>query len=477
MIKIFELDKMSEREKEKILKRSSADILSVKKKVSAIIEDVKTKGDRALLEYTEKFDGVKLSKDSLKVSKEEIKSAYKNIDKKILNSIKRQITYSRKFALAQKSKIKKQWKIKIISGVIAGQKITPLESVGLYIPGGRAPYPTVMQILAVPAKIAGVKRIIAVTPPQKNGKIKDELLVAGDFAGVDEFYKIGGAQAIAALAYGTETVPKVLKIVGPGNIFVTAAKLLCFGEISIDMPAGPSEAIILADKTASPKFTAADILARAEHDPNAAGVLVTNSKELAIETKKEIKKQARELSRFDTIKESLKKNSAIIVTKTFGGAISFTNEYAPEHLEIQVKNPWKILQKIKNAGSIFLGNYAPVAVGDYASGTNHVLPTGQYAKMFSSVGVETFMKNSEFQFLTKSGLRKLNDEIIQNIAGVEGFDGHAKSVSIRFEKEGNKNGKSWNKNSGIKCKKSFCGKVYAGVQNKTNSGRFCKAGF
>ncbi len=431
MIKIYKLKQMSQSEKEKIMKRARTDIESVKSKVSKIVEDVRKRGDKAIIEYTEKFDGVKLN--SIKVYEKEIEWAYKSIDPAILKSIKAQIKLSRKFCKVQKSKLVEEWSFEAIPGVIVGQKTTPIESVGLYVPGGRAPYPTVMQILALPAKTAGVKKIIACTPPGKNGKIKAELLVAGDLSGVDEFYKMGGAQAITAMAYGTESVPKVLKIVGPGNIYVTAAKMLCFGEIDIDMPAGPSEALIIADENANPKWVAADILARAEHDPNAAGVLVTNSEKLARETKKEVEKQAKKLSRFETIKEALARYSAIILVDSMEEAIEYMNEYAAEHLEVQVKAPWKLLPKIENAGSIFLGNYAPVAVGDYASGTNHVLPTGQYSKMFSPVGVETFMKRSEFQYLTKQGLKTLNEKIIKQIAEVEGFDAHAKSVSIRFE--------------------------------------------
>ncbi len=433
MIKIYNLEKMPASEKALIMQRSRADIISAKETVSKIIEGIKKTGDKALSYYTEKFDGAKLN--SFKVSENEIKNAYAQINPIVLNAIRAQIIISKKFATAQYGKISKSWQIQTAKGVICGEKVSPIESVGLYVPGGSAAYPTVMQILAVPAKIAGVKRIVAVTPPQKDGTIKPELLVAADLSGVDEIYKIGGAQAIAALAYGTETIKKVLKVVGPGNIYVTAAKLLCFGEIAIDMPAGPSEAIILADETANPKFVAADILAKAEHDENAAAVLVTPSEKLAAETILELKKQLLELSRFGIAEKSLSKYSAIILTRNLEEAISFANEYAPEHLEVQIKNPWKFLQRIKNAGSIFLGSYAPIAAGDYASGANHVLPTGQYAKMFSPIGVEAFLKKSEFQYMTKSGLESLNKKIIAPIAGVEGFDGHAKSVSIRSKNE------------------------------------------
>jgi histidinol dehydrogenase len=287
-----------------------------------------------------------------------------------------------------------------------------------------------MQILAVPAKIAGVERIVAVTPPRKDNY---EVIVAACETGVDEIYRIGGIPAIAALAYGTESIKSVEKIVGPGNIYVTASKLLVFGDVNIDMPAGPSEAIILADEGANPAYCAADIMARAEHDKNAAGVMVTWDENLVKETIKEINRQFPTLSRKEIIQVALKRYSAIIITKTKKEAIAFTNEYAPEHLEILTKNPYKDLEKIKNAGSIFLGYDTSVAVGDYASGTGHILPTGGWAKTFSGVGVETFMKTSEVQSVTKKGLKSLAP-IIKGLSTVEGFDAHYNSIQQRLNK-------------------------------------------
>jgi histidinol dehydrogenase len=429
MIKTYELKKMSEDERRFIIQRSKLDMESGKNKVTAILEDVKTNGDKAIQKYTERFDGVYL--DNFCVKKEEIDSAWKKIDEVLLNRIKQQVKYSKKF---HKMQIRKNRKFKIEKGIVLGEKYTPIESVGLYVPGGRATYPTVLQILATPAKIAGVPRIVVCTPPNKDGKIPDPILVTADILGIDEIYKIGGAQAVAALAYGTNSVKPVKKIVGPGNIYVSCAKMAVFGIVDIDMPAGPSEALILGDSFANPSYVAADILARCEHDISASAVLLTNSKTLANKVKTEIKIQFSYLKRQEIIRKSLSKYSAIIFSESWKEIIDFINDYAPEHLEIMVKQPWKVLPKIINAGSIFLGEYAPVAIGDYASGTNHVLPTGQYAKMFSPVGVETFQKKSEFQYLTKTGL-KLLYPIVKELTTVEGLDAHYNSVKMRLENE------------------------------------------
>ena len=427
MIKIYELEKLSKEKRSFILKRSGLDIEIVRDKVTSILYDIKNNGDKSLREYTERFDNVKL--DTFRVTKEEIDYAWKKIDKSLLSKIKQQIKYSKKFHKMQVSKDKK---CKVDKGIILGEKYTPIESVGLYVPGGRAAYPTVLQILAVPAKIAKVPRVVVCSPPNKEGRISESVLVVADLLGVDEIYKVGGAQAIAALAYGTESMEPVKKIVGPGNIYVSCAKLLVFGIVGIDMPAGPSEALILADSSASPTFVAADILARCEHDPDASAVLITDSKELAKKVKDEINRQFLYLKRQDIMEKSLSKYSALLISKRWDKIIDFTNEYAPEHLEIMVKQPWEMLSKIKNAGSIFLGSYSPVAVGDYASGTNHVLPTGQYAKMFSPVGVETFQKKSEFQYITKTGLKTLNP-IVRELSKIEGLDAHYNSVKVRLE--------------------------------------------
>ena len=426
MIKSYDLNTMSDDARSFILKRSGLDIERVKDKVKEILEDVKSDGDKAIQKYSALFDNVMLEK--FRVSRKEIDDAWKRIDKKTISSIKKQIRYSEKY---HKMQIRKSKKCVIEKGIIVGEKYTPVESVGLYVPGGRAAYPTVLQILAVPAKIAGVPRIVVCTPPNDKGEISESVLVIADLLEINEIYKIGGAQAIAGMAYGTKSIKPVKKIVGPGNIYVSCAKMLVFGIVDIDMPAGPSEAVILADSSANPIFVAADILARCEHDPNASAVLLTNSRKLASEVKSEIERQFPKLKRKAIIQKSLAKYSAIIISDSLSEIIDFTNEYAPEHLEVMMKKPWDVLPKIVNAGSIFLGDYAPVAVGDYASGTNHVLPTGQYAKMFSPVGVETFQKKSEFQYLTKNGLKKL-DPIVRNISKVEGLDAHYNSVKVRL---------------------------------------------
>jgi len=429
MISMYKLEKIPKQKLDFIIKRSGLDIEDVKEKVTSIIKYVQDYGDEAIQRYTEVFDGVKLS--SFKVTRKEINDAWKNIDSKLLEQMKRQIKYSKEF---HKRQVLKDKKFEIQKGIILGERYTPIASVGLYVPGGRAAYPTVLQILAVPAIIAKVPRIVVCSPPNKKGKIPDSVLVCADILRVSEIYKVGGAQAIAALAYGTRSIKPVKKVVGPGNIYVSCAKMLLFGKIDIDMPAGPSEALIIADSSANPSFVAADILARCEHDPNASAVLVTDSERLAKKVKIEIQKQLSKLKRQEIIKKSLQKYSAILISKNWNKIIDFSNEYAAEHVEIIVKNPWQIFPMIKNAGSIFLGKYSPVAVGDYASGTNHVLPTGQFSKMFSPVGVDTFVKKSEFQYMTKNGLKKL-DPIVKELSKEEGLDGHYNSVKVRLENE------------------------------------------
>lgn len=439
LIPTYYLNKISPQDKARIISRSRTNISQIKKQILPIIENIRLRGDEGVIEYVKKFDGVKLTPGTIKVTNQEIKEAYQKTEPLVTSIIKKQIVLSRKFHIEQLKRLDMKWQIETLKGIIVGQKRTPIESVGLYAPGGTAPYPTVMQILAVAAKTAGVKRIVAVTPPRSNNY---EVIVAAKEAGVDEIYRVGGIAGIAALAYGTKTIKPVDKIAGPGNIYVTAAKILVFGDVGIDMPAGPSEAIILADEKTNPAYCAADILARCEHDPNAAGVLVTWSKNLALRTKKEIENQLPTLTRGDIVKKSLSKYSAIIITKDKDEAIKFTNEYAPEHLEILIQNPYRLLPKIRNAGSIFLGYYTPVPVGDYASGTNHVLPTGGWAKMFSPIGVETFMKISQFQSVTKKGLEKLAP-IIDVLSQVEGLDAHWNTVSIRL----NRKERLWKKNS------------------------------
>lgn len=426
---IYELATMSAQDKARIMRRSSADIAQVRESVLPIINDVRTRGDQAVIEYLKGFDRVELGQKNLVVSQNEVDQAYELTDPLVLEAIKRQIELSRKFHEAQLANVNMHWEVETIPGVRLGQKRTPIDSVGLYVPGGTAPYPTVMQILAVPAKLAGVKRIVGVTPPRGRNY---EVIVAAKEAGVDELYRIGGVAAIAALAYGTETIKPVDKIVGPGNKYVTAAKMLVYGDVGIDMPAGPSEVVILADEEANPAFCAADILSAAEHDPNAAGILVTWSRSLAQGTQEEIARQVNSLSRKDILKQSLGRYSAIILVPNKDAAIEFANEYAPEHLEIMTENPESLVGQITNAGSIFLGKWASKAVGDYASGANHVLPTAGGARMFSPVGVDTFMKLSELQTITEEGLLSLAP-IIEAMTRVEGFDGHLNSIQQRLK--------------------------------------------
>ena len=408
------------------VKRSEQDVNNVLSTVSEILENVKNNGDEAIKAYTEKFDGVLL--DDLKVSEDEIKKAYETLDDSLLTALKQAAANIEKFHRMQ---IPEEWEMEVNPGVTAGQIVRPINSAGCYIPGGRAAYPSSILMTVIPAKIAGVEKVVCVTPPQKDGSILDAILVAADIAGADEIYKVGGAQAIAALAYSTQSIPSVEKIVGPGNIFVTAAKKLVYGQVDIEFPAGPSEVLILADDTAIPKYLATDILAQAEHDPNASCFLVTDSEKLALETDEYVKQLTEIAPRREIIEESLSKSGKIIITDTFDEAIHVTNEYAPEHLIITTKDDDETLSQIKNAGSIFLGTYSPVAAGDYGSGTNHVLPTGGGAKMYSGLSTEAFIKKPTVQRITKEGLKELSKTSVP-IAEYEGFFAHANSFKTRL---------------------------------------------
>ena len=414
---------------EELIKRSQADINSVLTTVSDILNDVRENKDNAVKAYTAKFDKAEL--DDLKVSEEEIKKAYDELDDELIKALKSASANIEKFHKAQ---IPEEWEMEVIPGITAGQIIRPINSVGCYIPGGRAVYPSTILMTVIPAKIAGVDRIIACSPPGPDGKIQAAILVAADLAGVDEIYKCGGAQAIAAMAYGTESIAKVEKIVGPGNIFVTAAKKLVYGDVDIEFPAGPSEVLILADESAIPEYIAYDFLSQSEHDPNASCFLVTDSERIANESNELIEKFAKEAKRSEIIAESLEQHGHVILCNTMDEAIDFTNEYAPEHLIISTKDDKAVLDKIKNAGSIFLGKYSPVAAGDYGSGTNHVLPTGGGAKMYSGLSTETFIKKPTVQTLTKDGIKELSKTVLP-IAEYEGFYAHADSIKVRLDKE------------------------------------------
>ncbi len=429
MLNIYQWSKTNKETKKKIMDRAMFDISSIRDYVSEWIEIIKNEGDAGIVKYTRQFDNKNFGLKDLQVTKKDVDEAYKKVNPKIVEVLKRQISISRQNAL---SKAKQETVLKsFIPGVQVGYKITPIESVGLAIPAGQVPLPTVMQILGVTAKAAGVPRVIACFPPTDD---YPEMLIAADLSGVDEVYRVGGIAGIAAMSYGTETIQPVLKIAGPGNVYTQTAKMLVFGKVVIDMVAGPSEAVILADEYANPIYCAADILARAEHAPDAAGVLVTYSETLALATQKEIERQIKYLSRRNIIEQSLKRYSCAIVVNNWQEAIDVTNEYSPEHLEILVDDPFAVLPKIKNAGSIFLGKYAPVAIGDYASGTNHILPTGFWPKMASAVSVETFQKSSEVQYLTKEGLENL-EEIVDVVSGIEKLDAHWNSVNVRINKK------------------------------------------
>ena len=426
MIKTIEYSENLNLEKE--LARSQFSYDDVNETVENILKDVKKRGDKALFKYTKKFDKVDLK--TLEVSEEEIQKAFDTIDKELLEVIK----YSHdNIKLFHEKQVRNNFIVKKENGVSLGQIINPIEKVGLYVPGGTAAYPSTVLMNAVPAKIAGCKEIIMVTPPTSDGTILPSLLVAAKIAGVDRIFKVGGAQSIAALSYGTESIPKVYKIVGPGNIYVAMAKKMVYGEVSIDMIAGPSEVLIIADDSANPVHVAADLLSQAEHDKLAASILVTNSKELAKNVAEQLEIQLKELEREEIARVSIETQGRIIITKTIDEAIKISNEIAPEHLELAVSNPFELLTRVKNAGSIFMGHNTPEPLGDYLAGPNHTLPTSGTAKFSSPLSVDDFIKKSSFIYYSKEGLEEVKDKVIK-FAESEGLTAHARSVSKRFEK-------------------------------------------
>ena len=399
--------------------------------VDEILVDVKTNGDEALMKYTEKFDKVKIYENNLKVTEEEIEEAYRLCDDKLIKVIRKSKERIKVYHEKQKQN---SWFDLEDEGSLMGQKISPIEKVGIYVPGGKAVYPSSVLMNAVPAKVAGVEKIVMVTPPLKSGKIDALILIAANEAGVDEIYKVGGAQGVAALAYGTETVTKVHKIVGPGNIFVALAKKIVYGEVGIDSIAGPSEILVLADDTANEKYIAADLLSQAEHDELASAVLITTSMDLAKKVKEQLIIQTENLSRKEIIKNSLKDYGALIVVDDMDKAIELSNEYAPEHLEVCTKDPFSLLPKIKNAGAIFLGDYSPEPLGDYMAGPNHVIPTCSTAKFFSALSVDDFIKKSSIISFNKDALSNLKDDII-TFATAEQLTAHANAVRVRFDND------------------------------------------
>ena len=411
---------------ERIIDRSGADPIQVLDIVRPIVEDVRSRGDAALIDYTKKFDKYILTVSNIRVTEQEIKTAREGVDESFIKALKHAKKNIAKYHLEQLKNIKKSWKTETDEGVEITEKTRAIQSCGAYIPGGRASYPSTVLMTCAVARIAGVKRIVVVSPPP----ITDEVLYACELCGVDEVYRVGGAQAVAALAYGTGSIKKVDKIVGPGNKYVTCAKLLVYGKVDIDMPAGPSEVLIIADGKADPSYIAADLLAQAEHDPDARSLLVTDSKELAEKVSQQVEEQKASLKRTEIISKSLEHSYAILV-KDMGEAALFANRYAPEHLEINAADAQTISEKITNAGTIFIGGYAPVAAGDYVSGENHVLPTGGSARFASALGVRDFLRSYSLQKISEKGLRIMGPSI-ETLAEAESLDAHSNAVKKRF---------------------------------------------
>ena len=416
---------------EDLLKRSPNQYSAYEKDVAKILEDVKREGDKALFGYTARFDGAHLDAETVRVTEQEIQEAYDQVDEELLGIIRRALHNIRTYHEKQRQN---SWFDSRPDGTILGQKVTALARVGVYVPGGKAAYPSSVLMNIAPAKAAGVDEIIMVTPPDKNGKVTPTTLVAAKEAGADVVYKIGGAQAIGALAYGTKSIPKVDKIVGPGNIYVALAKKAVYGHVSIDAIAGPSEILVIADDSANPSYVAADLLSQAEHDELASAILVTTSEELADAVSKEVDRFTAQLSRKEIIQKSLDNYGYILIAESMDEAISIANEIASEHLEIQTKNPYDVMTKIRNAGAIFIGEYSSEPLGDYFAGPNHVLPTNGTAKFFSPLSVDDFIKKSSIIAYSKEALEKVHEDI-ESFAAAERLTAHANSIHVRFNKE------------------------------------------
>ena len=413
------------------LRNSSQGYEEKEKYVAAIVNDVKERGDKALFEYESKFDGVSLNPTNIRVTEDEIKKAYEAVDDELIAIMRRSLENIRSYHQKQ---LRQSFFTEPKEGVILGQRITPMEKVGVYVPGGKAAYPSSVLMNIAPAKVAGVERIIMCSPPDKEGNIYPVTLVAACEAGADEIYKAGGAQAIAAMAYGTDSVPKVDKIAGPGNVYVALAKRMVYGQVSIDSVAGPSEICVMADETADASFVAADLLSQAEHDEMASAVLVTTSHTLAEDVSKMTDKYMERLERAPIMQESLKNHGAAVICKNMAEAARVVNAIAPEHLEIVTANPFEDMTRIKNAGAIFLGAYSSEPLGDYYAGPDHVLPTNGTAKFFSPLSVDDFIKKSSIISYSKEALFEAKDDII-SFANAEGLTAHANSIKVRFEKE------------------------------------------
>lgn len=416
---------------EDLLKRSPNNYGQYETSVKEILDKVKEEKDAAVFAYTAKFDGAELTADTIEVTDAEIEEAYAQVDDTLLTVIRKAKDNIESYHAKQRQN---SWFDSKPDGTILGQKITPLHRVGVYVPGGKAVYPSSVLMNVMPAKVAGVDEIIMVTPPGKNGKVSPNTLVAAKEAGVDKIYKVGGAQAIAALAYGTESIPKVDKIVGPGNIYVALAKKAVYGHVSIDSIAGPSEILVVADETANPRYVAADLLSQAEHDELASAILVTTSEKLAHEVSDQVDGFLKELSRAEIISKSLDNYGYILLADTMEDVIDVANEIASEHLEIQTKNPFEVMTKIRNAGAIFIGEYASEPLGDYFAGPNHILPTNGTAKFFSPLSVDDFIKKSSIISYSREALQKVHKDI-ESFAKAEQLTAHANSIHVRFEEE------------------------------------------
>lgn len=413
-----------------LLKRSPSSYGTYEQTVSEIVNNVKENGDKAVFEYTEKFDHFALNSGNIRVTEEEIKEAYKEIPEDLIEVYRHSAANIRTF---HEKQLRQSFIETRPDGSILGQRITPIEKAGVYVPGGKAAYPSSVLMNVIPAKVAGVPKIVMTTPCNKEGKVNAGTLVAADIAGVDEIYKVGGAQAIAALAFGTESVPKVDKITGPGNIFVALAKKAVYGHVSIDSVAGPSEILVLADETANPRYVAADLLSQAEHDELASAILITTSKELAEKVSKEVDGFTETLERREIILKSLSNYGYILVAENMEDAIAAANDIASEHLEILTKNPYETMTKIKNAGAIFMGEYSSEPLGDYFAGPNHILPTNGTARFFSPLSVDDFIKKTSLISFSKDALEKVHTEI-EAFAKSEGLTAHANSIKVRFER-------------------------------------------
>lgn len=416
---------------EDLLKRSPDSYGKFERAVAEILEAVRQGGDQAVFDYSMKFDKAEINAENIRVTEEEIEEAYTLVDPKLVRIIRKAIENIREYHQKQK---RYSWFDSKPDGSILGQKITPIEKAGVYVPGGKAAYPSSVLMNVIPAVVAGVERIVMATPPGKDGKVTPTTLVAAKEAGVHEIYKAGGAQAIAALAYGTESIPKVDKICGPGNIYVALAKKAVYGHVSIDSIAGPSEILVLADETANPRYVAADLLSQAEHDEMASAILITTSRKLAEQVSEEVEQFVQKLSRKEILEQSLENYGYILVAETMEDAIETANEIASEHLEIVTKDPFQTMTKIKNAGAIFLGEYSSEPLGDYFAGPNHILPTNGTAKFFSPLGVDDFVKKSSIISYSREALEPVHEDI-ESFAAAEQLTAHANSIAVRFEKQ------------------------------------------